>query len=182
MGKRGGNWCGYGYTAAGQPVDEVDQACREHDIYYDWADHYLKDLTPWWDLVKGTAVAVNLDTGKPADPRNPNNSVLTMFRRAIKLTADFKLIDEINFCLLKGWVRDIDRDDIEHMRDVLDNTHWARELFPSVQFPRRRLPRIKPFPLERRLSELDSAAWRRQVARDISSNGRTVAIRNGLRD
>jgi hypothetical protein len=34
-GKRGGNWCGWGYTAEGEPIDATDAACREHDIRYE---------------------------------------------------------------------------------------------------------------------------------------------------
>ena len=35
---RYGNWCGQGWGGSGDPVDQLDEACREHDLQYAAAD------------------------------------------------------------------------------------------------------------------------------------------------
>jgi hypothetical protein len=170
-GKRGGNWCGWGHTADGPPVDRIDELCREHDLAYARADQLSAGQTDQWPHDRELRRILQLLQTEDADRA----------RALLLYAADRILIQEVETILYTpaptiNLIRECDLEGIISMKDDL---YLAMGYHTPVRPPvdwERYIIRFRPYPFEPE----DEAAQVRERRRSLLSDGHTYAQDNGL--
>lgn len=141
-GKRGGNWCGWGHTAEGPPIDMIDQICREHDIRYERSSEYSStpievDLPPEEFPEPEPRGGFPFGSGREHDAwkkrkeewekKDKEARLSVTAQNLAKLTADIILDRDLIWALRKGFVRKVDYDAVVQIVHDIRVARWLRE-------------------------------------------------------
>lgn len=160
-GKRGGNWCGWGWTQGGAPIDSVDQACRRHDIRYMKADELVTRYGP---VMQNTAYYQ-----RAASDLSLGWELLWLLERGEVAETDWPAVLDMMFAI----TNDGYRANLFLAGDSLNAYYFDQSLFEIEAY----LVPILPWPREPE----DAPAVREQMWTDLKDGGYSRALSEGRR-